>query len=206
MFGAVRARTIAAVNELVGALGGLGLASSAGLNAYIPALITALLARYTDLVTLPSQFAFLQKGWVLITLTVLLVIEEIVDKIPGADHVNDIVQTIVRPVSGAVLFAAGSEQAFGHRTWLALGVGFITALGVHSTKAAARGAINVSTVGVGAPVASVVEDVLSFVGSVIAIVAPILVIGMIAAFAFVLWRILRFRRRRRERKLADATT
>mgnify|MGYP003419318202 CR=1 FL=1 len=87
------------MTELIGALSGLGLASSAGLNAYIPALLTAVLARYTDLVTLPKEFEFLGSGWVLITLTVLLVIEEVVDKIPGADHLNDVVQTVVRPVS-----------------------------------------------------------------------------------------------------------
>lgn len=190
------------MTELLGALGGLGLASSAGLNAYIPALITALLARYTELVTLPDEFAFLSSGWVLATLTVLLLIEEVVDKIPGADHVNDIVQSLVRPASGAVLFAAGSEEAFGDHTWLALLVGFIAALCVHGTKAAGRGVINVSTGGIGAPVASVIEDVLSLAGAVIAIVAPILVIVFIAGFVWVSVVIVRKRRERRRTKAA----
>lgn len=190
------------MTELLGALGGLGLASSAGLNAYIPALITALLARYTELVTLPDEFAFLSSGWVLATLTVLLLIEEVVDKIPGADHVNDIVQSLVRPASGAVLFAAGSEEAFGDHTWLALLVGFVAALCVHGTKAAGRGVINVSTGGIGAPVASVIEDVLSLAGAVIAIVAPILVIVFLAGFVWVSVVIVRKRRERRRTKAA----
>lgn len=190
------------MTELLGALGGLGLASSAGLNAYIPALITALLARYTELVTLPDEFAFLSSGWVLATLTVLLLIEEVVDKIPGADHVNDIVQSLVRPASGAVLFAAGSEEAFGDHTWLALLVGFAAALCVHGTKAAGRGVINVSTGGIGAPVASVIEDVLSLAGAVIAIVAPILVIVFLAGFVWVSVVIVRKRRERRRTKAA----
>ena len=190
------------MTELLGALGGLGLASSAGLNAYIPALITALLARYTELVTLPDEFAFLSSGWVLATLTVLLLIEEVVDKIPGADHVNDIVQSLVRPASGAVLFAAGSEEAFGDHTWLALLVGFIAALCVHGTKAAGRGVINVSTGGIGAPVASVIEDVLSLAGAIIAIVAPILVIVFIAGFVWVSVVIVRKRRERQRTKAA----
>jgi len=190
------------MTELLGALAGLGLASSAGLNAYIPALLTALLARYTDLVTLPKEFEFLSSGWVLAALTVLLVVEEVVDKIPGADHVNDIVQTLVRPASGAVLFAAGSEEAFGRHTWLALLVGFVAALGVHGTKAAGRGVVNVSTGGIGAPVVSVIEDVVSFVGALVAIVAPILVILFVAAFAVALWAILKRRRERRDAKAA----
>ena len=189
------------MTELLGALGGLGLASSAGLNAYIPALITALLARYTELVTLPDEFAFLSSGWVLATLTVLLLIEEVVDKIPGADHVNDIVQSLVRPASGAVLFAAGSEEAFGDHTWLALLVG-VAALCVHGTKAAGRGVISVSTGGIGAPVASVIEDVLSLAGAVIAIVAPILVIVFLAGFVWVSVVIVRKRRERRRTKAA----
>ncbi|HOT80392.1 MAG TPA: DUF4126 domain-containing protein [Microthrixaceae bacterium] len=192
------------MTELIGALGGLGLASSAGLNAYIPALLTALLARYTDLVTLPKEFEFLSSGWVLITLTVLLVIEEVVDKVPGADHLNDVVQTVVRPVSGAVLFAAGSEDAFGRHTWLALGVGFVAALGVHATKAAGRGVVNVSTGGIGAPVVSVIEDIVSLTGAVVAIVAPVLVILFVIAFVWLLVVILRKRRERRERKAAAA--
>lgn len=193
------------VTELTAALAGLGLATSAGLNAYIPALLTAVLARYTDLVTLPPEFEFLSSGWVLVTLSVLLVIEEVVDKIPGADHVNDVVQTLIRPVSGAVLFAAGSEEAFGDRTWLALVVGFVAALGVHATKAAGRGVVNVTTVGTGAPVVSVAEDGLSLSVAIVAIVAPILVIGFVAFFAWALWVVLRRRRERRERRVAART-
>jgi len=193
------------MTELVGALGGLGLASSAGLNAYIPALLTALLARYTDLVTLPKEFAFLSSGWVLLALAVLLVVEEVVDKIPGADHLNDIVQTVVRPASGAVLFAAGSQEAFGTHTWLALLVGFVAALGVHGTKAAGRGVVNVSTAGFGAPVVSVIEDVVSLVGAIVAIVAPILVIFFVVAFVWLLVVILRRRRERRERRATART-
>ena len=36
-------------------LTGLGLATSAGLNAYIPLLAIGVLARYTDLITLPGN-------------------------------------------------------------------------------------------------------------------------------------------------------
>lgn len=182
------------MSELTNALAGLGLASAAGLNAYIPALLTALLARFTDLVTLPKEFEFLSSGWVLATLTVLLVIEEVVDKIPGADHINDVVQSVVRPASGAVLFAAGSEQIFGDNTWLALLVGLVVALTVHSTKAIGRGAVNVTTAGVGAPVASVIEDVVSLTTAIVAIVAPILILGFIAVFAWAARAVYRRRR------------
>ena len=40
-------------------LTGFGLASAAGLNAYIPLLALGLLARFTDLVSLPAGWAWL---------------------------------------------------------------------------------------------------------------------------------------------------
>jgi len=181
------------------ALGGLGLASAAGLNAYIPAIVIAVLDRYTDLVTLPEQFRFLSEPWVLATLIVLLLIEEVVDKIPGADHANDVVQSIVRPVSGAVLFAASASDSFSGRVWLALIVGFVMALAVHGTKAAGRGVVNVSTAGLGAPVVSVAEDVMSLTLSLAAILFPILILGFLIMFALSVRRVSSHRRRRRER-------
>ncbi len=178
------------------ALGGLGLSSAAGLNAYIPALIVALLARYTDVVTLPNELGFLANGWVLAVLIALLVVEEVVDKIPGADHVNDVVQTIVRPTSGAVVFAANANESLGGNFWVSCAIGLVMALVVHGTKAAGRGVVNVSTAGIGAPVVSVIEDLVSVALSVIAIVLPILIAVFLIWLVGVIWWIVRRRRRK----------
>lgn len=43
-------------------LTGLGLASAAGLNAYIPLLAMGLLARFTNLVNLPHGWVWLENG------------------------------------------------------------------------------------------------------------------------------------------------
>jgi hypothetical protein len=79
------------------ALTGTGLAASAGLNAYIPLLSVGLLTRYTDAISLPSEWQWLENPWVLSILGILLTIEFIADKIPAVDHVNDVLQTVVRP-------------------------------------------------------------------------------------------------------------
>ncbi len=63
-------------------LTGIGLATSAGLNAYIPLLMIGLLGRFTDLITLPGPWQWLENGWVLGVLAVLLAIEFVADKIP----------------------------------------------------------------------------------------------------------------------------
>lgn len=193
------------------ALTGLGLATSAGLNAYIPLLAIGLLARYTDLITLPSSWAWLENGWVVVILMILLAIEMVADKIPLVDHANDIIQTFVRPTAGGLAFGAASGSStvtvkdpssfFTSHQWVPIVVGILVSLTVHTAKATARPVINATTVGFGAPIASTVEDIISVFTSVIAIVLPIaglfIMIGLVVLFIWLRKR----RKRRKEEKL-----
>ncbi|MGZ6099091.1 MAG: DUF4126 domain-containing protein [Myxococcaceae bacterium] len=178
---------------LTSLLTGLGLAGAAGLNAYIPLLGVALLGR-AHLITLSSPFDTLMHPLVIAVLVLLLALEVVVDKVPGADHVNDVAQTFVRPAAGAVLFLGGSGAAGQVPPLVLLIAGLVTAFGVHATKAAVRPAVNVATLGVGAPVVSLVEDGISAVTTVVAVLVPLLVVLLLAAL---LWVGLRFARRRR---------
>ena len=85
-----------------------GLSASAGLNAYLPLLVVALAAKYSNLIKLNEPWDVMTSWWVIGALIVLLLIEMTVDKIPAVDTVNDIVQTVGRPIAGAILFAASS--------------------------------------------------------------------------------------------------
>jgi hypothetical protein len=189
------------------ALTGTGLAASAGLNAYIPLLTMGLLARYSDLIDLPSGWQWLSNGWVVAILAVLLAIEVVADKIPVVDHFNDVVQTVVRPTAGGLAFGAGSASEtvtvsdpgsfFSTHQWVPVAAGVIIALGVHGLKAVSRPVVNATTAGVGAPVASTAEDVSSIVLSVLAILLPILVLLMLVVLiSSAIWV---FRRRRARR-------
>ena len=192
-------------------LTGSGLAASAGLNAYIPLLLMGLLSRYTDLVELPSGWQWLGNGWVVLILAVLLAVEVVADKVPVVDHVNDVVQTVVRPTAGGLAFGAGAgsetvtvsdpDTFFSTHQWVPVVVGVLIALGVHLLKAVARPVINATTAGVGAPVASTAEDATSVVMSVVALLLPVLVLVFLVALVFL------SRRRRaggRERAAARA--
>ncbi|MFE9954173.1 DUF4126 domain-containing protein [Micromonospora sp. NPDC005299] len=196
-------------------LTGSGLAASAGLNAYIPLLLMGVLARYTDLMELPSGWQWLGNGWVLLILAVLLAVEMVADKVPVVDHVNDVVQTVVRPTAGGLAFGAGSSSEtvtvsdpdtfFSSHQWVPVIVGVLLALGVHLLKSAARPVINATTAGFGAPVASTAEDATSAVMSVVAILLPVLVLVFLLGFvAFLFWFLRRRRSRRRERQAARA--
>jgi Domain of unknown function (DUF4126) len=186
---------------------GLGLAASAGLNAWIPLLVVGLLARYTDLITLPASWEWLTNGWVLTILAVLLAVEVVADKIPVIDSVNDVLQTVIRPTAGGLVFAAGSSsetvtvtdpgELFEDRGWVPIVIGVVVALVVHAGKALVRPVLNTMTAGTGAPVVSTAEDTTSVLMSVAAIVVPILVIGFLIALVALWWWALRRRRRRR---------
>ncbi|ATO16719.1 DUF4126 domain-containing protein [Micromonospora sp. WMMA2032] len=196
-------------------LTGSGLAASAGLNAYIPLMLMGLLARYTDLIELPSGWQWLGNGWVLAILAVLLAVEVVADKVPVVDHVNDMVQTVVRPTAGGLAFGAGSgsetvtvsdpDTFFSTHQWVPVVVGVLIALGVHLLKAAARPVVNATTAGFGAPVASTAEDATSVVMSVVAILLPVLVLVFaVGLVVFAVWLVRRRRHRRRERAAARA--
>jgi hypothetical protein len=196
-------------------LTGSGLAASAGLNAYIPLLLMGLLARYTNLMDLPSGWQWLGNGWVVLILAALLAVEVVADKVPVVDHVNDVVQTVVRPTAGGLAFGAGSSSQtvtvsdpdtfFSSHQWVPVLVGVLIALGVHLLKAAARPLINATTAGFGAPVASTAEDATSAVMSVVAILLPVLVLAfLLGLVAFLFWFLRRRKDRRRERAAARA--
>lgn len=190
-------------------LTGTGLAVASGLNAYIPLLLLGLTARFTDVVALPANWAWLENQWVLVILGALLLVEFFADKIPGVDTVNDVVQTVVRPTAGGLAFGSGSAAStaavtdpaafFGSNQWVPVAVGVLLALGVHLAKMLARPVINAASAGLGAPVASVVEDAGSVLLAVLALLSPVFaVLAIIAAAvgAGVLLRklILRIRR------------
>jgi hypothetical protein len=199
------------------ALTGTGLAASAGLNAYIPLLVMGVLARFTDAINLPSGWQWLSNGWVLAILAMLLAIEVVADKVPVVDHVNDVVQTVVRPTSGGIVFGAGSSSQtatvtdpgsfFGSHQWVPIAAGVLIALCVHGLKAASRPVINATTAGVGAPVASTAEDIGSIVMSMLAILLPILVLlGLVLLVSSSVWAIRRRRQRKRERRPVKGVT
>ncbi len=168
-----------------------GLASASGLNAYIPLLVVALMARFTTWLKLNPPFDVLTNEWVIGALAVLLVVEVIVDKIPAADTLNDIIQTFVRPTAGAILFAASANAITDLHPVVAAILGLVLALGVHATKSAVRPVVTASTAGLGNAFVSVGEDIVATGVSIAALLAPIVIAAMLLVVAVVvLWWVL----------------
>jgi hypothetical protein len=164
------------MEALTSVFSAFGLSSAAGLNAYLPLLVVALTARFTNLIELNEPWDVLTSWWVIGVLVVLLLIEMTVDKVPAVDTINDGINTFIRPVAGAILFAASYGVVGDMHPVLALICGLLVAGGVHAVKATARPAVTATTAGLGNWLVSLSEDVLSFITAVLAILVPIFLV------------------------------
>lgn len=180
-----------------------GLSGSAGLNAYIPLLMVALASRFplnNPLIELSSPYDLLGSWWSIGILAVLLVVELFADKIPAVDSVNDVIQTFVRPLAGALLFAGSTNVITDMHPALTIGAGLLglgVAGSVHATKTVARPVVTASTAGTGNWAVSILEDVVAFFVSLLSLIVPILAgILAIVLFVTVVWLVRRWRRRR----------
>jgi uncharacterized membrane protein len=162
--------------DILNIFSAFGLSASAGLNAYVPLLVVALLAKYTKLIQLNDTWEPMTSWWVIGVLIFLSVIEFFADKIPAINHVNDAIQTFVRPAAGAVVFAATSTQGVEVNPMFSLIAGLLVAGGVHAVKALAiRPAVTVTTGGAANIGVSMLEDVTSTAVSFLSILLPVII-------------------------------
>lgn len=188
------------MTEIIGGvLGAFGLSASAGLNAYIPLLVVSLLAKFTSLIELAEPWNTLESWWVIGVLVVLGTVEMVADKVPVVDDVNDAIQTFIRPVAGAILFATSAKTITDVNPVLSMICGLLVAGSVHAAKSlVARPVIEASTAGLGVPVESTIEDVLATIISVLSVALPILMV--ILVFLLIWWTSWFFQRRRKSRE------
>jgi hypothetical protein len=181
--------------ELLPALAlGVALAACAGLRAFLPLLLAGILARAGWLELGPS-FQFLASNRALVLFGVASLLEILGDKIPVVDHALDALGTPLRPAAGALLAASVLGQVGDPLTALALGtaVGAPAALVPHAAKSALRAASTTFTGGIANPILSLVEDAVSLVLFVLAVLVPLLVVGLLAIAVVLISRNLRRR-------------
>lgn len=192
------------MDVLSGIFSAFGLSASAGLNAYIPLLVVSLLGRYTSLIELSSPWDTLTNGWIIGLLVALSAIEFFADKTPLVNHLNDAIQTFVRPAAGAVAFAASTQVIDGINPVVALAAGLLIAGTVHVAKAGVmRPAVTSVSGGTANVAVGLVEDVAAITISVFAVLIPLIIgIVFIPLLALVIWLLWR----RANRNAAQQTT
>jgi hypothetical protein len=180
---------------------------ASGIDAYAVVLLMGLLGRYAHIGAVPPT---LERTDVLIAAGVLFCIQFVVDKIPYLDSASDIVHTVIRPIAGAAIGAllAGHAHTLPQAAAAALGGG--TALVTHLIKSGVRMGVNTSPEPFSNVIVSLLEN-MTVAGLVVfalmhpvpaaLIAAALLVFGLIAVI-FLMSRIRRFWRNRRERRLA----
>jgi len=178
---------------LTGIFSAFGLSASAGLNAYIPLLVVALLARFTDLITLTKPWDMIANPWIIGLIFLLLLIEIFADKVPAINHVNDIIQSFIRPAAGAIVFAASAKVISDIHPILSMAAGILVAGSVHVVKSAAvRPTLTATTGGAGNIPVSILEDLISTLLSILSVVIPVLIAMFVIVFTswivFRLWR------------------
>lgn len=174
-----------------------GLGWTSGLRFYAVLFFLGLLHR-TGIYLLPGSLDLLAHPWVLAISGLLFVTEFFADKIPGVDTLWDVVHTFIRIPGGALLAAAAVA---GGDPGLALAAGLLggtVAAGAHFTKAGSRALINTSPEPFSNWTASFSEDAISLGALWMALLHPLLFLGMLALFVLIalwllpkLWRGLR---------------
>ena len=183
---------------LVELAAGISLAACCGLRAFLPPLLLGLAARFhvAEMILgrplLSPSFEWLASRPALLVFGVAVVFELLADKIPALDHMLDVVQTFVRPLAGALVVAAslhGSSPAVAAVAGLVAGTP-VAAL-FHVGKAKIRLLSTLGTGGLGSPVLSAAEDVATFAGSTLALLAGVIALFVVIAGAIVTWRLVR---------------
>jgi hypothetical protein len=179
------------MGALLNLFSAFGLSSAAGLNAYLPLLIVGLITRYTDLWQLAPPYDILASPVALGILGVLAAVDFLADKIPVVDHIAHAVGAVVHPVAGAILFASQNNVLTDVHPVVGMAAGVILAGGFHAGRAAVRPVATATTGGIGNPVLSFLEDLVSVTLTVLAVFLPLIAFALFLVLVLVLftaWR------------------
>jgi hypothetical protein len=184
--------------EILLALGiGVGLASAAGVRAFLPLALAAFFVQLGFFGPLPLLYDPRSWGTVVVVLAGLAVLEIALDKIPAFDPAFAYTMIPVKIAAGAALSAAAFGVDFPAESlvpWLV--VGGVVAGAIAVLKVLLRPSAKVEASGVSTRFLSVVEDVVALVGGIVGAFIPFLPLFVVGFLLFFYYRV----RKRRGRK------
>ena len=169
---------------------GIGLSAATGFRVFIPMLI-ANIATMTGIIHPSESFSWLGTWpafWVLATASVC---EIVAYYIPFFDNILDTIMTPLTFVAGALLmtsFVYIQNPALHWALGIILGGG--TAGAIQAGTSVTRLASSVTTAGIGNPLISTIENILSIIISIISIILPILALITVLFLCWFIVRIL----------------
>lgn len=176
---------------------GIGLASVAGVRAFVPLALYTLFARLGFIV--PPDLLGLQSDWTVVGLfSALAVVEILLDKVKALDPAFGYAMIVVRAAAGAVLFETmfvpGALLDTSALPGLVFG-GAIATL-VAALKVILRPSSRASSAGVSTAFLSAIEDAVAILGGLVGLFLPYLPLLLVGFLLFFFNRI----RKRRGRK------
>ncbi len=174
----------------------IGLSTCAGLRAFLPIFGVGLAGRLSGW-PLPPGLDALASDTALLIFGLATLVELAADKIPVVDNVLDAIHTVVGPIVGIlVAYIPLSSLPLPYAIALAIMTGATVAGGVHALAAISRFKSSALTAGMANPVLSAIEDLIAVGTLALTILAPLLILLLLAIGIF--W----IRQRRRARSPA----
>jgi len=163
------------------------LAWASGIRLYL-VIFAVGLAGNLGYIDLPAGLQVLAHPWVLGTAGFLVLMEFLVDKVPGLDSLWDTAHTFIRIPAGALLAAGATGDSLSALTVAAGLLGGTITAGTHFTKAGGRALINASPEPFSNWGASFTEDALVLGGIWFAFQHPLVFLAALVLFlALAIW-------------------
>lgn len=166
---------------------GVGLAAACGLRVFVPLFVTGLAVHFGHMHP-PGGLDWVGSMPALVMFAVATVVEVVAYYVPWLDHALDTVTSPGAVVAGVLVAAAAMPDLHPAVRWsAALVAGGGPAAVVQAGSVVTRAVSGASTAGVGNPVVSTAEWVMSLVLSILAIVVPVLAAAIVVVF--ILWAV-----------------
>jgi hypothetical protein len=158
----------------------LGFAFATGLNLYATIFLVGTAARLGWIASLPPTVQGIENTVVMATAAVLYFVEFLIDKIPYADTVWDVVHTVIRPVAAALLVSAALAEASLPIQIGGAALAGATALGAHGLKAGLRLILNIRPKKMLITAISILEDVSAVALAIAVLMYPVVALVLAA--------------------------
>ena len=167
---------------------GIGLSAACGFRVFVPLLVMSIASRSGHL-TLAPGFAWIASYPALLTFSVASVLEIAGYFIPWFDHCLDVIATPAAIFAGTVVTASQVTGASPYLKWTlaAIAGGGVAGL-VQGTTVATRGASTATTGGLANPLVATLELAGAVVTSIMALVAPVLIVALVGVLLIVCGR------------------
>ena len=169
---------------------GLGLAAASGMRTFLPLLMLSAAVHFELFgVTVGESMRWIGSTGALVALAIAAVVELGADLIPFVDNALSVIGNVTGPIAGVIAaWAAFSHLDPAIAALAGIIVGAPTALTFSAAQTGTRAVSTATTGGLANPVVSVIEDVLTFFTSLIAMILPFLIIPLLAALLWFSWR------------------